>query len=224
MDLDTEVAPQDKGQPSHLVSAKFVKGTLHTQHKHFRARQYTIKNSGKNAKKVLVEYPLDTNWNLVEPKEPTEKTRDTYRFAITAEPGKPQTLDVKEVRTSNEQVAIINLNFDQIGYYIRSEAVSAQVKEALQEVIKRKNAIDAVVRERQEFERQIAVIGQEQERIRGNMAQTPKESELFRRYLTKFTEQEDNIDALRAKVTASIEQEQKLRKSLDDYLTGLTLS
>ncbi len=75
-----------------------------------------------------------------------------------------------------------------------------------------------------EMERQIAIVGQEQERIRGNMAQTPKESELFRRYLTKFSEQEDSIEALRTKVTASIQEEQKLRKGLDDYLIGLDLA
>jgi hypothetical protein len=224
MDLDTEVAPSDKGSPTNLVSAKIVKGTLHTVHKHFRAKQYIVKNSGKAKKKVLIEQPLDTAWTLTEPKEPGEKTRDTYRFAVNAEPGKPQTLDVKEERTSNEQVAVVNLDFNQIGIYIRSEAVSQKVKDALNEVIKRKTAIDKVVQERQELERQIAVIGQEQERIRGNMAQTPKESELFRRYLTKFSQQEDSIEALRAKVTASIENEQKLRKDLDAYLIGLDLA
>jgi hypothetical protein len=218
MDLDTEVAVADKGQPTFLVSAKLVKGTLHTQHKFFRNKDYTIKNGGKAKKKVLVEQPLDAAWTLIEPKEPSEKTRDMYRFAVDAEPGKPATLTTKEERTNNEQVAIINLNFDQIGYYIRSDAVSQKVKDALAEVIKRKTAIDEVVRTRQELERQIAVIGQEQERIRGNMAQTPRESELFRRYLTKFTEQEDGIEALRTKVTVSIQEEQKLRKGLDDYL------
>jgi hypothetical protein len=224
MDLDTEVAPSDKGSPTNLVSAKLVKGTLHTQHKHFRAKQYIVKNGGKVKKTVLVEQSLDTAWTLVEPKEPGEKTRDLYRFAVAAEPGKPVTLDVKEERTSNEQIAVVNMDFNQIGIYVRSEAVSQAVKDALNEVIKRRTEIDKQVQQRQELERQIAVIGQEQERIRGNMAQTPKESELFRRYLTKFTAQEDEIEALRTKVTASIQQEQKLRKSLDDYLIGLDLA
>lgn len=224
MDLDTEVAPSDKGSPTNLVSAKLVKGTLHTQHKHFRAKQYIVKNGGKAKKTVLIEQPLDTAWTLVAPKEPSEKTRDLYRFAVTAEPGKPATLDVNEERTSNEQVAVTNMDFNHIGIYIRSEAVSQKVKDALNEVIKRRTDIDKVVQQRQELERQVAVIGQEQERIRGNMAQTPKESELFRRYLTKFTAQEDEIEALRAKVTASIEQEQKLRKGLDDYLISLELA
>ncbi len=224
MDLDTEVAPADKGQPTNLVSVRLVKGTLHTVHKHERTKEYTIKNSGKAEKTVLVEKPLDTAWTLVEPKEATEKTRDLYRFAVKAAPGKPEVLTVKEERTSNEAIAVTNLNDPQIRIYLNSSAVSDKVKAALAEVIERKAKIDEVVRERAEMERQIQVIGQEQERIRGNMAQTPKESELFRRYLTKFTEQEDQIEALRTKVTASIEAEQKLRKSLDDFLIGLDLA
>jgi t-SNARE complex subunit (syntaxin) len=42
--------------------------------------------------------------------------------------------------------------------------------------------------------------------------------------VTKFTEQEDQVDALRKQVTTAIEEEQKLRKSLDEFLTGLTLA
>lgn len=224
MDLDTEVATAAKDSPTQLVSAKLVKGTLFTSHKLLRGKEYTIKNSGDAKKQVLIEYPLDTNWKLVEPKEATEKTRDVYRFSVDAEPGKPATFNVREERTTQEQVAVINLNFDQIGIYLRSDAVSDKVKDALKEVIERKSAIDALVRKRQELERQIAVIDQEQQRIRGNMAQTPRESELFRRYLTKFSDQEDRIEELRKEVTANIEREQELRRKLDDYLAGLDVS
>jgi hypothetical protein len=42
--------------------------------------------------------------------------------------------------------------------------------------------------------------------------------------VAKFTEQEDSIDNLRTQVTASIEEEARLRKGLDDYLIGLDLS
>ena len=47
------------------------------------------KNSGKKAKQLLIEYPIEQPWTLVEPKEPAEKTRAQYRFAVKADPGKP---------------------------------------------------------------------------------------------------------------------------------------
>jgi hypothetical protein len=55
---------------------------------------YTVKNSGKKAKTVLIEYPLDTTWTLVSPKEPAEKARDLYRFAVEAKPGEPARLEI----------------------------------------------------------------------------------------------------------------------------------
>ena len=116
-----------------------------------------------------------------------------------------------------------NIDDNTIIQYINSPAVSEGVKKALGEVIKRKQAIAAVIAKRQELERQIGVIDQEQKRIRDNMAQLPKDSDLFRRYVTKFTAQEDAVEALRAQVTSGLEEEQKLRKGLDDYLMGLEL-
>jgi hypothetical protein len=56
------------------------------------------------------------------------------------------------------------------------------------------------------------------------MAQLDKAAELYRRYVTKLTEQEDLDDNLRKQVTDTIAEEQKLRKSLDDYLLSLDLT
>ena len=224
MDLDTEVAPTAKDEPSKLVSARLVKGTLIVSNKLTRNKSYVVKNSGKKAKKVLVEYPLQPNWVLVTPKEPAEKTRSQYRFAVAAEPGKPSTLEVKEEQTVSQQIAVSNLNSDAILLYVRSDVVSEAVKKALREVITRKDAMAASAARRQELERKIAVIDQEQKRIRENMAQLPKDSDLFRRYITKFTQQEDEIDSLRTAVTAAVEEEKKLRQSLDQFLIGLDLA
>lgn len=223
MDLDTEVAPTSKQDPQALTSVRISKGTLHTSHKHVRTKSFVVKNSGRKSKKVLIEHPLQQPWTLVSPKDPEEKTRDQYRFALTAEPGKPATLDVKEEYTSNEQVAITNLDANSIQYYLNTAVVSDDVKKALREVITRKGVIQQAVAKRQELERQVGVIDQEQKRIRDNMAQLPKDSDLFRRYVTKFTEQEDTIEGLRNQITSSLAEEQKLRQALDAYLIGLEI-
>ncbi len=223
MDLDTEVAPANKNEPQILTSLELIKGTMQTSYKYARSRSFTIKNSGKKAKKVLIEHPLETQWTLIAPKDPNEKTRNMYRFLVNAEPGKPATLDIKEEQVITQRLVITNIDDNTIIQYINAPAVSEAVKKALGEVIKRKQTINAVVVKRQELERQIGVIDVEQKRIRDNMAQLPKESDLFRRYVTKFTAQEDQVDGLRGQVTASLEEEQKLRKGLDEYLIGLEL-
>lgn len=224
MDLDTEVAPAIKQAPASLVSVRIAKGTLISNHKHTRTKTFTIKNSGKKPKTVLIEHNIEQPWTLVEPKEPAEKTRSMYRFNVKAEPGQPQTLDVKEEYTQGENVAMTNLDDGRINLFLSAPQVGDEVKKALRELVQRKLAIAQAAARRVELERQITVIDAEQKRIRDNMAQLPKDSDLFRRYVTKFTEQEDQVDALRKQVTTAIEEEQKLKKSLDEYLVGLTLA
>jgi len=57
LDLDTEVAPLSKSRPEEILSVKLVQGTMITTRKFTQAQEYTIKNSGKKTKKVLIEYP-----------------------------------------------------------------------------------------------------------------------------------------------------------------------
>ncbi len=223
MDLDTEVAPESKGQPEQLVSVKIVKGTLHASRKHQREQTYTIKNSGKQEKKVLVEYAFDPAWKLIEPKEPTEKTRNLYRFAVAAEPGKPANLKIQEERIDNQVFAITNLDEGTIVYYMNSKVISKEAKDALAEVIKRKQAIQNTVNKRNNLQQQIAVVEQEQNRIRQNMAQLDRNTELYGKYVKKFSEQEDQVDKLRKDIQGLQEEEQQQRRSLDEYLVKLDI-
>jgi hypothetical protein len=223
MDLNTEVAPEAKPQKNELMSAKLVKGTLLTSRKHTQSTGYTVKNSGEKAKTVLIEFPLDSYWTLIKPEMPAEKTRDVYRFAVKAEPGKPATLDVVQEHIERETLALTNLDNNTIGLFVSAPQVSEAVKKALREVIDRKIAIEKTVNQRREFERQVTVVEQEQNRIRQNMAQLERTSDLYRRYVTKFTEQENAVETLREQITASIEKETKLRQELDTYLVALDL-
>jgi hypothetical protein len=224
MDLNTEVAPETKPQKDELLSAKLVKGTLTTSRKYSQTNSFTVKNSGAKDKTVLIEHPIDSYWTLVKPEMPAEKTRDVYRFAVKAEPGKPVTLDVVQEHVAQQTIALTNLDNSAIGLFISAPQVSDAVKNALREVVKRKVAIEQVVHQRVEAERQVNVVAQEQNRIRQNMAQLERNSDLYRRYVTKFTEQENAVETLREQITAAIEQEQKLRKELDNYLIGLDLN
>jgi hypothetical protein len=223
MDLAVEVAPTTKNEPQQLVGLKLVKGTLTVINKYSREQKYIVKNSADETKKVLIELPLDSTWKLIEPKTPTETTRDHYRFAVEAAPGEPAELTIRQEYTSSESIAVANLQIPQIVLYINAKTVGEEIKNALREVVRRKQQIDAVVAGRQEPERQIGVIQQEQDRIRKNMEQLPQDSDLYRRYIKKFTEQEDEIEKLRQQVTAAVAEEQKLRKELDDFLIGLNL-
>jgi hypothetical protein len=173
---------------------------------------------------VLIEYPIQPGWTLIEPKEPTEKTRDMYRFAVKAEPGKPANLTIRDEQTISQQYVLSNLDTNTILFYVKSKVVSDKVKDALGEVIERKNALAKLTAERAELERQIQTIFEEQNRIRQNMQQLPKDSDLFRRYVTKFNEQEDKVEQLRGQVQKAVAEENKGQQALDKFLSELDVS
>lgn len=223
VDLSTEVAPAGKPQTSDVTGIKLVKGVLHITRQLRRTQEYTIKNSGSEPKKVLIEYPKVTPWKLVEPEKPEETTRDLYRFAVTAKPGEPAVLTVREEQTVDEQVALTNINTGLIVVYMNNKAVSPAVKEALAEVVRRKQALSQLSEQRQRLESEIKTIDAEQARIRQNMAQLDRTSDLYARYVTKFVEQEDTIEKLRGQIRQLTDQESKARRELDQYLADLTL-
>ena len=120
-------------------------------------------------------------------------------------------------------MAITNLPTDRIGLYLQSKVVSAAVKEALAEVVKQKQAVEEVARQVADAQRQIDAIGQEQARIRENMAQIDHASEIYSRYLKKFSDQEDQIEGLRQRMESLRQEMTRQQKALDDYLVGLSL-
>jgi len=221
VDLDVEVAPRTEGRPEEIVSVRLAKGTLVASRKLVRAKFFEVKNAGKDAVKLLVEHPLEGGWKLVKPETPAEKTRDRYRFAVAAESGKPVTLEVVEEMPVEESHAIMNLDDNAIVFYSRARSTSPAVRDSLGEVVRRKQAIEQIVRDRQVREQEIATIEQEQGRIRGNMGTIDRGSDLFNQYVKKFTEQEQRIETLRTEIAALHAKEQEARKSLDDYLLAL---
>jgi hypothetical protein len=223
VDLDVEVAPRFEPKPEELVSVKLVKGTLVASRKQARRKVFEVKNSGAEAVTLLVEHPLEGGWKLVEPEQPAEKTRDRYRFAVEAEPGKPASLAVAEEQVVSQQVALTNLDAGMILFYSNAKVTSPAVKQALADVIGRKREIERLAQERGRREQEIQAVGQEQERIRQNMAQLDRASDLYTRYVTKFAEQEDRVEALRKEIAALQDQEQQARRGLDEMLVKLEI-
>ena len=221
IDLDVEVAPRVEGRPEEIVNVRLAKGTLFATRKLSREKVFEVKNSGRDQVTVLVEHPREGGWKLVKPESPSEKTRDRYRFAVAAEPGKPVTLEVAEEMPVEESHAITNLDDDRILFYSRAKTTSPEVRQALAEVVRRKREIEQLVHDRQACEQEIATIDQEQGRIRGNMGAIDRGSDLFNQYVRKFTEQEKRIETLRSEIAAFQAKEQEARKGLEDYLLGL---
>jgi len=218
VDLDVEVVPRTEPRPGEIVSVRLVKGTLLASRRLARLRKLEVKNSGDEPVKLLIEHPIEPGWKLVGPQKADETTRDRYRFAVAAEPGKPATVEIGEEMPVEQSYGIATLDDNAILLYSRARGTSPAVKESLAEVIRRKQEIERIAREKTEREQEINAIGQEQARIRENMSRLERTSDLYTRYVQKFSQQETRVETLREEIAQRQAQEQQARQALDTYL------
>lgn len=218
VDLDMEVVSRAEPRPDEIVSVRLVKGTLIASRRLARLRKLEVKNSGDKPVKLLIEHPIEPGWKLVGPQKADETTRDRYRFAVAAEPGKPVTVEVGEEMPVEQSHAIMNLDDNAILLYSRARGTSPAVKDSLAEVVRRKQEIERIAREKAEREQEINAIGQEQARIRENMSRLERTSDLYTRYVQKFSQQETRVETLREEIAQRQTQEQQARQAFETYL------
>jgi hypothetical protein len=223
IDLDTEVAVSARSVPETLLSVRIVKGTLISTLSQRAESTYRLKNSDDRPRSVLVEHPLNPDWDLVAPARAEETTRSAYRFLVEVAGGKTEELLVAQERQIDRTVLLTNIDDSQITYFLSARNVDRRVKQALEGLAERKAALAQTVNQRQEEERKVNTIHREQSRIRENMARLEKDSDLYKRYVSLLDEQEDLLEQALANIEDLRAKEQRQREELDRYILSLDL-
>jgi hypothetical protein len=222
VDLDVEVAPRAEPRPERIVSLKLVRGTLAVSRRLERSKRFDVRNSGREPVHLLLEHPIEPGWNLVEPKA-AETTRDRHRFALDVPGGESGIVTVVEEMVTQQGFAIAGLDDAMIVSYARSGSASPRVAEALAEVMRRRQALATLDREKAAREREVAQIAEEQTRIRGNMDRLDRAGDLYARYVRKFDEQETRIETLREEMADFERQAAAARGDLERFIAALDL-
>jgi hypothetical protein len=223
VDLDVEVAVSSRSVPETLVSVRIVKGTLISSVVQRAESTYTVKNSDNRSRSVLIEHPINGDWELVAPARAEETTRSAYRFLVEIDAAGREELLVAQERQIDRTVMLSNINDSQILYFMNADNVDRRVERALEGLTERKTALEQTVRLRTEEERKINTIHREQSRIRENMSRLDRDSDLYKRYVGLLDEQEDLLEEALSKIEDLRTQEQRQREELDRYILSLDL-
>jgi hypothetical protein len=199
-----------------LANVAIGKGMLKESRTIVRSRQYTIRNASSKAINLRVDYAVDPQWSLVSPRGATGQSRGFYHFRVQFDPDQPAALEVTEQRTIQSDIPLSRLDDDQIKVYANAKTVGPDVKKALAEIVKRRQALAALAARKAQLERQIKEVGDEQGRIRQNMSQLDRNSDLYNRYVKKFGVQEDEVEKLRQQLRELSVDIDGQRKSLSD--------
>jgi hypothetical protein len=223
VDLGTEVNPVPSSDNGRLVQIKVVKGILHSTTKVRETKTYTIANRNDQERLVLVEHPVRNDFHLTDDTtKPAETASDVYRFEVKVPAGKTATQTVTEERVVNEQIQLTNSNDDQIRFFMNSTISSPKVKDGLKQALELRLAVAKTQRDRQELERQLKDITDDQVRLRANLKEMPPTAAAYKRYLDKFDQQETQIERYQADIKKLQDTEHQQQKEFEDFLAAFS--
>ncbi len=223
--VDLEVDAQLKeDQASELRKVRIVNGAFEQTVKQRHTTAYTFANKDKQRPRTLIlEQPKLMNWDLVEPAKPTEKTEGLYRFELNIDSAKQAEFKVVQEHVEYQTVGLTDLDFKWLVEQSRNGKVSGAVIEAVKEAARRRQLVTDAAQKIQRLAAERAEIDKDQNRIRENMKTVGQQASVYARYLQKFTEQENRVEAIDADVKTTQADQQRLEAELAEYLRTLNV-
>ncbi len=223
VDLGTEVNPVPSSDNGRLVQVKVVKGILQSTTKVRETKTYTIVNRNDAERLVLVEHPVRNDFHLTDDtSKPAETASDVYRFEVKVPAGKTATQVVTEEQVVNQQVQLTNSNDDQMRFFLNSTISSPKVKDGLKQALDLRFALGKTQRDRQDLERQLKDVTDDQVRLRANLKEMPPTAAAYKRYLDKFDAQETQIEKFQADIKKLQDVEHQQQKEFEDFLNSFS--
>src|SRR5262249_4485718 len=220
IDLGTEVQAVPHSDNGRLTSVKIVKGVLHTTTKIKESKTYTIANRNDTDRAVLIEHANRTDFKLTSKDKPWETASDFHRFQVKVPAGKTVPYTVSEEKDFGSQTILTNSDDQSLRIVLNDKVTTAPVKEALARALSLRGKMADTQRELQQVERQLKVITDDQDRLRKNLREMPKEAAAYQRYLKQLDDQETEIEKLQKQVKDLQDEEHARRKDYEAFLAN----
>jgi hypothetical protein len=175
-------------------------------------RIYTIRNQDDEARSVVLEHPVRSEWKLAGTAMPVESTATVHRFQAAVAPGQTETLMVDELREGITQFALSSLTDQHLSVLADAGANQDALARALQPVFALQTEQDAITKD--------------QARVRENMrtlGRSGTERRLLERYTAQLDAQETRLDLLKGQMASLQGRRHEADRRLSDLIRTLTL-
>ena len=144
-------------------------------------KTYKIANRSQTDRTLLIEHPNRTNqqFKVTEPAKPYEETAEVFRFSTPVKAGEEKVYRVVEERDNRSDIALTNSNDDQIRWVISLNEATPELKKKLTEALAIKGVWDSSRQSLQHVVADLQRLTADQDRIRKNLRETPKEAEVY---------------------------------------------
>ncbi|KYF95906.1 hypothetical protein BE20_43860 [Sorangium cellulosum] len=223
VDLKVRIDREERAEEA-ISRARIQGGVLELVRTARKVTVYTIVGAAREPRVVLIEHPRLAGWELAEPKEGVETTRDRYRIRREVAAGETARLAVALEHPVSHTIALTSLTSEQIEVYLSSREIPEALRAVFTRIAELRAAVEAQRRALSALEAELAALRGEQERVRENLKVVPAGSALQERYLRALSEQEDRIAAVSAKLPGAREAVASAERALADYVRGLSLA
>ncbi len=207
VDLSVAAAVQQETVNS-VRSLKIVNGLIEQSIKIVSTRSYAFNNKDSvRSRRLLVEVAKERGWELTQPKKPSEETATLYRFEMDLKPDEKATLVVTQERTTLQRIGVVGYDMPTLISFASEGKASPAVVDAVKKVAAMQASINGTILRITRLQQEKQAIDADQNRVRQNMNAIDHDTDIYRRYLSKFSEQESRLETMR-------EEESKEQKTM----------
>ena len=186
-------------------------------------KEYTIKNASGDAKKIIIEHPVTSGSELMEPKSAEDRTGNLYRFERNLTARGTLAFRVKEEIPLSERIILANLRPENFLSYASNQEIPENVREVFKNAIELKKVADDAAATQAQLEAQRTRLTTEQDRIRRNLEAAGNQTPQGQDYLKRLASLDAEIDSLNTNINTAIQAAQRAKRAYDNYLSTIKI-
>jgi hypothetical protein len=224
-DLSVQVNARANDSPMRVVRLRAAKGVVMQESEQRWRRTYTIRNDDRDARVVMIEHPVRTDWKLAGDVKPDESTATVYRFRVNVPSGQTSTLDVDEIKPGTTTFQVNELHRDRVRLLVTNAASRDQVERAMAPIFAKSAELDEIEKAWEANMGELQVITDDQNRVRENikaLGDSQAERRLLERYTKQLDDQENRVDALKKGQTDYQARQARAERELNDLIAAMT--
>src|SRR5262249_30342543 len=146
VDLGCRVSVKEDEEDQKAYRAEIINGDFNLHYKQVKTTVYTLNNLTDKPKTVYIEHPYDKDekWQLVKTAKPVETTEEYYRFKVTVAPKATTQFSVSEELPESHTYSLNNITTNDIQVFVKSNYLTPEVKQSLEEITELKSRIAAL--------------------------------------------------------------------------------
>jgi carboxypeptidase family protein len=228
LDLGCRVSVKEDEEDQKAYLVEIINGEFRLHYKQMKTTVYALNNLTDRAKTVYIEHPSDKDkkWQLVKTAKPVETTEKYHRFKVVVAPKTTTQFSVSEELPESHTYALTNITTSEIQVFVKSNYLTPEMKQSLEDVTELKAQVAATSREISNKQGEITAITRDQERMRENLralGKTEEEKQLVQRYVAKIAQGEDQLEKLRQEEKKLQEERNNLQRQLDERVKKLAM-